>query len=192
MCCLLETSVYVSLVEILRARNEADITGPLCTCIEGFLHDHTVCVHVNQYLLTPCSVAAELSHGSLLSPILFNMAMVALPKCLPQDRHRLYLAIFTYDVLWCYGPSGEATRYTARCRGGEDLPTAHGRACCGENTSLVGPSTSLGLVYIWPPATGWCAPAMVPARNIPGTNVSTLTRWQQSCSRSVLIRSHLL
>lgn len=90
------------------------VSGRLRTYLHAFLNNRRMCVRVAKSLSTEHQVTAGVPQGSVLSPFLFNLALAALPECLPHEPTvSLNISIYADDVaLWC--SASTARRAVAR------------------------------------------------------------------------------
>ena len=97
---------------ILNALNEANFGQRTFNYIQNFLYKRTAVIAVGNEMSTPIQLGDRgTPQGAVLSPFLFNLAMMGLPKRLdiyPKVRHSIYADDIT---LWCATGSDGLTQY---------------------------------------------------------------------------------
>lgn len=89
---------------ILSHLQEMGVTGHLLRFIRVFLTDRFMQVRIENVFSSKRTVVRGVPQGSVLSPILFNVAMSALPSTLKSHRSKARLSIYADDLcIWLTG-----------------------------------------------------------------------------------------
>lgn len=104
---------------VLNSLRRSGVLGRPLQYIQNFLSNRRLHVKLHGFTSSARLVTQGVPQGSVLSPLLFNVALAELPQYLPQPGLlELHVAIYADDiVLWCSGPTsvGRTVRDTLQC-----------------------------------------------------------------------------
>ncbi|KAM7312050.1 uncharacterized protein ISCGN_008955 [Ixodes scapularis] len=94
------------------------ITGRVQGFLEGFLSDRSIQVKLSNTLSQSRPVQRGLPQGSVLSPLLFNIAIAGLPAALPDSRIPIGISMYADDLCFWDRTSADGQRgvvYKVQC-----------------------------------------------------------------------------